>query len=202
MLRGVDISYANHIIDYDRLASQIDFAIIRAGYGKSISQEDVRFREHFNNLSERGVLCGAYWYSYAKDEAEAVEEARSCLEVIKNKPFDMPIYFDFEEEIHAKMSPDKLSEIVKAFCSILEQHGYWVGIYSYKSMLNRVPKLMSRYATWCATIDGLPPSLTGMLQYSWKGDGSKFGQSKGTIDLDICGVNYPELIRKANKNNL
>ena len=206
MLRGCDLSFANNIVDYDRLAQQIDFAIIRAGYGKYISQEDVRYRTHLNELRKRDIPLGAFWYSYAESPQEAMQEAHTCIEVLKTTKFEYPIYLDIEESKHVNMPPDVLATIIQAFCNVLEDEGFWVGVYSCKAILERLPaKILNRYAIWCAGIDCLPIKQSGMYQYSWHGKGKYFGQmqdpDKNFVDLDICIYDYPAMIKKQHKNN-
>lgn len=41
MKNGIDVSKHNGAIDWQSV--KVDFCIIRAGYGKSISQKDVKF---------------------------------------------------------------------------------------------------------------------------------------------------------------
>ena len=59
--KGIDISSYNVMIDYAKVASQIDFAILRAGftgYGTGASlNRDKEFERHYNNLK-------ALWFAY------------------------------------------------------------------------------------------------------------------------------------------
>lgn len=47
------------LIDYDKLASEIDGAILRIGYGV---WKDKQFETHYKNLHDRGVAIGCYHY--------------------------------------------------------------------------------------------------------------------------------------------
>ena len=201
MLRGVDLSYANRITDYDKLASQVDFAILRAGYGELLSQKDKKFDEHYSELTKRGVPVGAYWYSYAVTPASAEREADICLQILDGKKFEYPIFFDIEESKHSMLSSIEFTDVVNAFCKKLESANYWVGVYSCKSMIERNLKNPKRYALWCAGINTLPHEDSTIYQYSWEGCGKKYGQPNGTIDLDISMVDYPAIIKKSHKNN-
>jgi len=45
-LRGIDVSHHQGTIDWDRVKSQIDYAILSVGYGDNItSQDDKQFQE-------------------------------------------------------------------------------------------------------------------------------------------------------------
>lgn len=63
------------MIDYAKVASQIDYAILRAGFtghgtGASL-YKDKEFERHYNNLKALNVPMGAYWYSCADTPDDA-----------------------------------------------------------------------------------------------------------------------------------
>lgn len=46
-MKGIDVSKHNGVIDWAKVkTSGVDFAIIRAGYGKTISQKDTPFKRN------------------------------------------------------------------------------------------------------------------------------------------------------------
>ncbi len=71
--KGIDVSKHQGVIDWDKVkaSGQVDFAILRAGFGKESSQIDVQFEWNYSECKRLGIPCGAYWYSYAKTAAEA-----------------------------------------------------------------------------------------------------------------------------------
>ena len=98
MISGIDVSEWQGHVDFNAVkASGVKFVLIRAGYGRSASQEDRYFAEHYTQAKAAGLQVGAYWYSYAVSPADAANEARACLTVLGNRHFDFPIYFDLEE---------------------------------------------------------------------------------------------------------
>ena len=96
MKSGIDVSSHQGKIDWTNVRT--DFAILRAGYGREISQKDAQFEANYEGANAAGIPVGVYWYSYAMTPEEAQKEAEVCLEVIKDKQFGYPIYFDVEEE--------------------------------------------------------------------------------------------------------
>ena len=44
-LQGIDVSKWQGTIDWSKVKDQVDFAIIRAGYGRNVSQKDTKFEE-------------------------------------------------------------------------------------------------------------------------------------------------------------
>ena len=90
--KGIDISawQEPHTINYDVLAKEIDFAILRVGFtghgtGESL-HEDSSFQIHYEALHERGVPLGVYWYSCANPKEKGIREAQECLKLIKGIP--------------------------------------------------------------------------------------------------------------------
>lgn len=199
MTKGIDISAYQNKIDYSKTG--VDFAILRAGYGRLASQKDKLFEQHYAGFKSACIPVGAYWYSYAKTVDEAKLEARACIEVLKNKQFEYPIYYDVEEKSQYNLGKQTVSAIIRAFCTELENAGYWVGIYTNTSWYNSVLEddLKSRYAIWIAHWDVAKPGIAGpygLWQY-------KVGKQAGVVgdcDLDYCYEDYSTLIKQAGKN--
>lgn len=99
-IKGIDVSKFQGKVDWAavKASGEVDFVIIRAGYGRETSQEDVQFKNNYVGCKMNNIPVGAYWYSYAESVEDARQEARACLEVIKGKQFEYPIYFDIEEK--------------------------------------------------------------------------------------------------------
>lgn len=96
--KGIDVSQYQQNIDFKKVkASGVDFVIIRAGYGKYANQKDPYFERHYKAAKAAGLKVGAYWYSYAASVEDAKAEAQTCINAIKGKTFEYPIYFDLEE---------------------------------------------------------------------------------------------------------
>ena len=201
-MRGIDVSKWQGNIDFAAVKrSGIDFVIIRAGYGREIRQKDPFFERNYNGAKAAGLHVGAYWYSYANSVEDAKKEAAVCLEVIKGKQFDFPIYFDLEERDQFAKGRDFCSELVKVFCTELEKAGYFAGLYISRSPLQThiTADVAKRYALWVAEYG---PALNwsgnyGIWQYSSTG---RVVGVIGDVDLDTAVVDYPEIIIKGGFN--
>ena len=135
-MKGIDVSKWQGNIDFNRVAKKgIEFVIIRAGYGKVLSQKDPYFERNYKNARAAGLKVGAYWYSYATTVADAKLEAETCLKVIEGKQFEFPIYFDLEEKKQFALGKSACSNLVKTFCDMLENAGYFAGLYISHSLL-------------------------------------------------------------------
>lgn len=199
---GIDVSKWQGNIDFKEVkASGKKFVLIRAGYGRLTSQKDPYFEANYKNAKAAGLYVGVYWYSYAETVEDAKQEAKACLEVIKGKQFEMPLYYDFEEQKQFAKGKQFCSDCIKAFCSVMEAAGYWVGLYIYRSALQNyvTTEVANRYAVAVAEY---APKLNysgqyGVWQYSSTG---RVSGISGDVDLDICYFDYPSEIKARGKN--
>lgn len=197
---GIDVSVHQGVINWSKVKT--DFAILRAGYGRLVSQKDSKFEANYKGCKENNIPCGVYWYSYAMTPNEAIAEAKTCLEVIKGKTFEYPIYFDMEEPKQFALGMSKCSEIARAFLSTVEKAGYWVGLYSSSYYLQNYydAALRERYAVWVAHYGVSKPSYKGQYGIWQKSSTGKISGINGNIDINECYVDYPALIKKAGLN--
>ena len=138
---------------------------------------------------------------YAKDPDEAMIEAAACLEVIEGKQFEFPIYFDQEERATLVTGKANCSAMVRRFCDMLEAAGYWVGLYTSRSVLGThiEDSIKTRYALWIAEWGSKLnySGAVGMWQRSSKGNVQGIS---GDVDLDTSYVDYPAKIKAAGRN--
>ena len=198
--KGIDVSKHQGVINWEKVKASglVDFAILRAGFGKESSQIDVQFERNYSECKRLGIPCGAYWYSYAKTAAEAEQEAAVCLSVLAGKQFEYPIAFDIEEQA----SLQNADALCQAFCSALESAGYYAAIYTFKSALESCigGDIKSRYDMFLSHVDVSRSSYAGnygLWQYSWKGSVSGI---VGEMDLDYAYQDYPAIIKASGLN--
>jgi GH25 family lysozyme M1 (1,4-beta-N-acetylmuramidase) len=204
MLKGIDVSVHNETIDWQKVKSSgfADFAVIRAGYGRLIEQKDKQFERNYTECKKYGIPCGVYWYSYAKSISEIQTEARVFLQAIQGKQFEYPVYLDFEEKSQQNLGRTKCSEMSRAFFDILENAGYFAGLYSFKSMLENcfTDEILTRYTVWLAHVNVSKTSYSkpfDIWQYSWEGKVDGIGK----CDLNYCyKEDFPEIIKNAGLN--
>ena len=196
-MKGIDVSVHNGNIDWNRVKSAgIDFAILRAGYGRLASQKDEKFEQNYSGAKAAGIPIGAYWYSYAMSEDEARLEADVFLSIIKGKQFEFPVYYDVEEKKQFALGKEKVSAIMRAFLERVEAAGYFVGLYGSASSLttHTADDIKSRYTIWLAhwvnqTSYG---GAYGIWQHSEKG---RVDGITGNVDLDIGYKDFPTIIK-------
>ena len=200
ILKGIDVSYAQGVIDWEKVkaSGSVDFAILRAGYGKETSQVDKQFERNYSECKRLGIPVGAYWYSYATTDAEAEQEAKVCLQTIRGKQFEYPVAFDIEEE----RSLPQANALCQAFCSVLEAAGYYAAIYTFKSALenNISAAIKNRYDIFLSHVGVQKTDYAGsygLWQYSWTGCISGISED---VDLDYAYKDYPAMIQNAGLN--
>lgn len=196
-MKGIDVSVWNGKIDWAKAKEDIDFAILRAGFGKYTSQKDGQFEKNYSGCKETHIPIGAYWYSYATTVEDAKREAQACIEVLKDKEFDMPIWYDIEENNTFKTGKTNVSKIVETFCETMKAAGYKTGIYASLYALKNyfTEEVKDKYDIWLANVgkDGAPLDKTTydghkeMWQFSWKGN---INGIKGDVDVDWCYKDY------------
>ncbi len=142
--KGIDVSswqYPNHTsyaVNWAAVkASDVDFAILRCGYaGNQVKYDDPYWKQGADACTRLGIPFGAYLYSYANSVAGAVDEANHALRLLEGYDLSYPIYLDMEDastltdDDGNPLTPSDFAAIAKMFCSILESHGYEVGVYA------------------------------------------------------------------------
>ena len=200
---GIDVSEWQGEIDWQKVKEDgIDYAIIRAGYGKFASQKDKMFDRNMAEAEKAGIGRGVYWYSYATTVEDVIKEAEACIEVIKDYKFEYPVYYDVEDPVIEKLSKQQVTALTAAFCSKLEEAGYYVGLTSYTRFINsklEIP-LLDRYAVWVAHYGVNKPAYGrnyGMWQFS---STSSVNGIKGNVDRDYLYYDYPTAIKQNHLN--
>lgn len=196
-MKGIDVSVHNGNIDWGKVKTDgIDFAILRAGYGRLASQKDERFEQNYAGAKAVGLPIGAYWYSYAMTPEEAELEADVFLSIIKGKQFEFPVYYDLEEKKQFALGKEKVSAIMRAFLKKVESTGYFVGLYGSASSLttHTADDIKSWYTIWLAHwVDKTNYSgAYAVWQYSEK---DKVDGINSNVDLDICYKDFTTIIK-------
>ena len=205
IFEGVDVSVYQGNIDWNRAkADGIEFAIMRAGYGKYVSQKDKYFDQNMKNAKAAGLPCGVYWFSYALTPEDAIKEADACYEVIKNYKLEYPVSFDMETESQMKLPKETVAQIIEAFCGRMESYGYYTTLYTYASFLNYKveDRIFDKYDIWVAHYNTSKPAFNrnyGLWQYSCTGSVQGI---TGNVDRDYVYLDYERSIKNAHLNGV
>ncbi len=205
MKKGIDVSYCQGNIDFSKIdKNQVQFAIVRSSFGWEANQKDNYFERNYAGFKKLGIPVGAYHYSYAKTKEQAVKEAEYCLECIKGKSFELPIFIDMEEASCAAAGKRACTDVAKAFIETIEKAGYKSGIYTNPNWLENYlykGEIISKVNLWLAQWQSSKPYCDCMIwQYNVGRAGSISGIA-GEIDLDYCYADIQSKSTSANKSS-
>ena len=188
---GVDVSKWQGKINWQTLASQVSFAIIKCGGSDGGRYEDDYFRKNIEGVKETNLAYGLYFFCWAKSEADAIKDASLAIELANSigSKFALPIYCDYEGTNVHNQSVEQNTKNVLAFCKTIESAGYKAGVYSGAWIMAR--KLdatqLEQYSIWVADYSESVRYYTGpydIWQYSSSGDGKQLGASSERIDMN------------------
>lgn len=132
---------------------------------------------------------GVYHYSYVNSIDRAILEAKNCLNFIKGKKIDLPVFYDLEERSIQKLGKDLITKCAIAFCEEIEKAGYKAGVYANLNwFINYIDpyKLIEKgYKIWLAQYYKEPQADFKINYWQYTSKGSVHG-IQGNVDLDIC----------------
>ena len=217
--KGIDVSYHNGTIDWKKVKqSEVEYAIIRCGYGTNDkSQDDKKWEENVKGCVDNNIPYGVYLYSYADTVEKASSEADHAIRLLQGKKLKYPVYYDLEEDkLRDKISKKTIADIAQTFCDKLSAKGYTVGIYANKdwftnyltdSRFNNWTKWVAQYNTvcnyrgkydmWQCSSTGRVPGISGNvdLNYSYSPFENSYGgntNNGGTTTKYSDGLNEIE----------
>jgi hypothetical protein len=211
--RGIDVSKYQPNVDFNKVkAAGYSFVILKAGHGKYDTQIDPTFEKHYEAAKKAGLRVGAYWYAYAKTADDAKKEAEVFIRALSGKRFEMPVWYDIEERATFNTGRTNVSNIASAFCTALEDAGYFCGIYGGQELAEQylTDNVRTRYAFWLAQYLKTPKykGQYGMWQYGVAAGPKNINPTGaagvpgvlGQCDLDYCYVDYFSKIKQKGLN--
>ena len=201
LAKGIDVSFDTGIVNWELVKKDgYSFGIIKAGGGSDISDTDVLFEVNMTNAKAAGIDCGAYWAASATTEDGIKKEAETFHSVIKDIPFEYPLYVDLTDKAYESLTTEELSTIIRTFCSYFEDMKYYIGIRCTEDFLNNYvdPALFVDYDVWLIDQDGTSDFGYGygLWQYS---SGSVNGVS-GECSIDCAYKSFPVIMDRYNLN--
>ncbi len=203
---GVDVSYWQGTIDWEKMAENADFVILRCSHGNGY---DSNWDTYADACEKYGIPYGVYHYSLATTKAEIKAEVKMIKTQLKGHTPDLPIYLDMEDATIKTIGASKLSALAKDYCKRMNNNGYKCGVYASLSFwyayLDSFAKTdtnyhwIAQYASYCAYANADDVAQYAQKnswayykdyhyyetwQYSSTGKGSTYGVSSTYIDLD------------------
>ena len=215
LMQGVDTSKWNHEygvspedikpLDWEALkAAGMDFVILKAGSTKGI---DPAFELDYCDAKAAGLRVGAYFYTYSATVEDTERDAEMLLTWLEGKQFELPIYFDVEEESLMTLGGGTLTALCAAFAERLWENGYYAALYTNTEWLYNIldtewvkTNLDVWYARYTAALpEGQDRFTPADRNFSWK-DGTadrpgetdrRFGLWQYTDNGGVEGFRYP-----------
>lgn len=200
---GIDISSYSGDIDWDKVKQGgIDFVMVRLGgrgYGDDGSlYTDERAVKYINGAKEADLKVGAYFFSQATTNDEAVEEASYVKEILGDIKLDYPVAYDWEiiKDDDARtdsVSANQATQCAKAFCKKIKEYGYKPMIYSPSRELYFKYDLsqLSDFDIWYCEYADVPTFYYQFSMWQYSSTGTVDG-IEGSVDLNICFTNVAD----------
>ena len=219
LARGIDISKWNHSttpsgeflsLDWNAIKAEgIDYVILKAG--SSRSGIEPTFENDYISAKAAGLDVGVYFYTYATNVSQIKADAERLLSIIDGKSFEYPIYLDLEDDALLNVEPSILTEMCVTFISILQENGYYAGLYVNHEWLYNIlqtEKMLDLFEIWYARY---PQNVTeyvwntaefgeqlGMWQYTDKGSLNAIPEMN--VDMNYAYKDYPAIIKALGLN--
>ena len=138
LMQGVDTSKWNHDygasledvkpLNWEALrAAGVEFVILKAG---STLGKDPAFERDYADAKAAGLQVGAYFYAYSDTPAETLADAETLLSWLTGKQFELPIYFDLEDDSLRDLGQEGLMALCTTFTARLQEAGYYAALYT------------------------------------------------------------------------
>ena len=219
--KGIDISSYQGNIDWEKLkSSEVEFVIIRAGYGDNwTSQDDKKLIDNVSNCEKYDIPYGIYLYSYATkiegssdiniDSESVNSEIAHVLRILDDlnslgysPNIKTKVFYDIEDNSTIYLSKEQLTNMADTFCTKIEENGYKCGIYANKYFYTAnldYNYLSSKFGIWYAywnnttTFKEALSNINSDLNYNiWQFTSKGIIEGiNGYVDLNI-GINIYE----------
>lgn len=213
---GIDVARYQGTIDWQKVAAAgVDFAMVRVGYrtlDEGVIVADSNARYNMQEAQQYGIKLGAYFFSTAVTEEEAIEEADWVADYISRYSITYPVAYNCEgfaepNNRQYALSKAERTDLALVFLKAIEKHGYEPMFYASKNEMEadakwETSRIQEDYMVWVAQYPEVPypdtpaSSYSGthqMWQYTREGSVDGITQS---VDLDVAyfgyeGINEP-----------
>lgn len=197
---GIDVARYQGTIDWEQVAAEgVDFVMVRLGYRTQedgIITEDSNARYNLQQASAHGIKLGAYFFSSAITEEEAIEEADWVARLLAPYPITYPVAyncegFDQPDHRNSSLTKSERTDLALVFLKTIREHGYEGMFYASKNELEEdarweVSRIQEDYKIWVAQYPDPPYPATPVSTYS--GDYQMWQYTReGTVD----GITQP-----------
>ena len=219
LLRGADISAYNTVLNWEDMAKQFQYLILKAGEGTT---KDPKYESFASSAAQNNIPIGIYVVNTADSRLneddirkQVEQEAALAIEQASYKQVDYPIYIDLEKDKTEGIKDSDLKIILETWYKKIVEAGYVPGIYASGAIVDKIhnsidESLYNEYSLWYAYGEkyGVPTKYDEVISpkgdglYAWNrddvvmqqaseaGTGSAGGNSSGYIDVDYSKIDY------------
>ena len=191
---GIDVSSHQKQIDWQQVAGAgIEFVFIRVGYRgyeSGLLNLDEMAQQNYAGAKAAGLRVGAYFFSQALNEQEAIEEAEFVLEQISTWQLDMPVVFDWEflqEDARTNgMTGEEITACIHAFNQKITDAGYSPMVYFNPHMASNTLDLeqLVEYPFWLAMYSDRMTFDYQVAMWQYTSEGTVPG-IEGDVDINL-----------------
>lgn len=178
---GIDVARYQGTINYEwvRNSHLADFVMVRVGYRsmeEGIITEDPNARYNLQEAQRYDIKLGAYFFSTAISEEEAVEEANWVADILDGYAITYPVAYDCEgyntpDSRQNGLSVEERTTIALAFLKAIEERGYEGMFYGSRNEMEgdvqwQVSRIAPEYKIWVAQYPEKPYPVTAASDYT------------------------------------
>ena len=196
---GIDVSEFQGDIDWQKVKKAgIKFVYIRIGgryYGSGKLYYDSKFEQNYEGATKNGIKVGVYFFSQAKTEAEAIQEAKRVVSTLKGRKLDLEVVYDLEDGGYVSYRIDSTNKAQRtknalAFCKEIEKYGHKPMVYFNWAWANKWYDMtkINNYPVWYAQYYKYPEYPYNMKVWQYTSEGYVDGIS-GYVDMNLMFLN-------------
>ncbi len=207
---GIDVAKYQGTISWQKVAEAgIEFAMVRVGYrtlenGTIVADSNAKY--NMQEAQKHGIKVGAYFFSTAVSEQEAIEEANWVADYISQYKITYPVAYNCEGFQNAGsrqhgMTKTQRTDVAMAFLKRIAEHEYTPMFYASKNEMQsdadwETSRIEKAYKVWVAQYSTTPYPQTPASSYEgahamWQytNNGTVPGISK-PVDLNVAYFGY------------
>ena len=146
-MKVLDLSHYQKDIDFDLIVKNGVKGVILRCITKSMGK-DVSFEKFYKLAKEKGLLVGAYTYSYDLNTTDAMARACATRQVIQGKDLELGFYLDLEWNKQRELTSRQLHLIILSYESILKNISIYCNLDWYKNVIRSDDK--KTHSFWIA----------------------------------------------------
>lgn len=199
---AIDVSQWNGAIDWAKVAPQVSAAVIRLGYrgygAAGTLALDPMYQRNMDGAIAAGLPVGIYWCSQALSDAEALEEARYCVDKLRGYKLQYPVLLDSEwMEPKGNGRADRIGNARRTrygltWCRAMRDAGYIAGLYCseswYTAEIDGAAFDREGFEIWIAKYASQPPAYRcDAWQFT---DAGRLSGIPGNVDQNHVYADY------------